>query len=142
MPDQYRESTEENSNSSAKTPERGANSPEREILELEKQLAEKRAALQPEKEKKLEGVLEPEKAAGAAPPPAPSSIKSDSEKIRGFEKNQQLKSLVDLAFEKGVYYATEVVKNLDNPFMLDEFHDVLVDELHKKLVERGKLKEI
>ena len=152
MPDQYRELTEEGFESSEKASEK-TSSVEQEILELEKKIAEKKAALQPEKEKALEQVLKQEKAAGAAVPgvsqviqpsssQAVSGAKEEAEKLRGFEKNQQLKALVDLAFEKGVYYATEVVKNLDNPYLLDEFHDVLVDELHKKLVERGKLEEI
>ncbi len=151
MPDQYREPVKEDSEPPENAPEK-TSSIEQEILELEKKLAEKRTELEPEKEKVLEQALGQEKIAGlasppvtsAAPtiPPAPATIKAESERIKGFEKNQQLKALVDLAFEKGVYYATEVVKNLDNPYLLDEFHDVLVDELHKKLVERGKLEEI
>lgn len=129
-----------------------ANPLEQEILELERQLAEKKAVLQ-EKEKPLEQVLAKEQSAVsaaptvAAPPVSPVTppaavIKAEAHKISRLEKNQQLKSLVDLAFQKGINYATEVVRNLDNPYLMDEFHDILVDELHKELVERGKLEEI
>ena len=58
------------------------------------------------------------------------------------EKNEQLKNLVDLAFQKGISYATDVARDLDNPYLMDAFHDTLVDKLHKELVERGKLEEI
>jgi len=58
------------------------------------------------------------------------------------EKNQQLKNLVDLAFQKGISYATDVARDIDNPYLMDAFHDTLVDKLHKELVERGKLEEI
>jgi len=143
MSDQYREPVEEVK-------------PEKVALPIASPLQKETPVFSPEPEK--ERALEENFAREAAPPPvAPLpppvpaepalvardiSVKQTAESLRGFEKNQQLKSLVDLAFEKGVHYATEVVKDLDNPYLLDEFHDILVDELHKKLVERGKLEEI
>ncbi len=141
MPDQYREPVEETKAEKIVPPENPELSKEPPVFSPE-----------PEKEKKPEEILTKE-AAPPTPPsssipaaPAPSapnlSAAQAAAGLRGFEKNQQLKSLVDLAFEKGVHYATEVVKNLDNPYLLDEFHDILVDELHKKLVERGKLEEV
>jgi hypothetical protein len=149
MPDPYREPIEE------KTPaELPAASPissiEQEILELEKQLLAKRAAL---KEKPLEQVLKPEQPLSSAPPAvpvapptvvtlSPVTVKEETQKFKGLEKNQQLKGLVDLAFQKGVIYATEVARNLDNPYLLDEFHDTLIDELRQELIKTGKLEEI
>ena len=47
-----------------------------------------------------------------------------------------------MVFEKGVIEAVEVAKKLDNPYLLDEFHDALVDKLYDKLVEQGKLKQV
>lgn len=145
MPDSHIEPTKEQSNSSVEI-----NPIEQEILELEKQLAAKKAVLQ---EKPLEQVLVKEQPAVSAAPtvavplvspvtPPTAVIKAEVHKISRLEKNQQLKGLVDLAFQKGINYATEVVRNLDNPYLLDEFHDTLVDKLHKELVERGKLEEI
>ena len=53
----------------------------------------------------------------------------------------QVKVLSDIAFEKGLDAAIEEAKKLNNPYILDEFHDTLVDELYKKLVEAGKLEQ-
>jgi len=126
-----------------------ANPVEQEILELERQLAVKRV----EQRKSVEMALEfeqPQPTGQTTTPPSPpapsvpqpAQVKADIEKLSGVEKNQQLKSLVDLAFAKGVAHATEVVRNLDNPYLMDEFHDTLIDEFHKKLVDEGKLEEI
>ncbi len=143
MPDQYRESTEENSESPA--PSQGG-SVEQEILELERQLLEKKA----ERTSTLEQVIGAEQPAASSLPvqiqtataPFQSEVKTDAAKLSGIEKNQQLQGLVQLAFTKGVAHASEVVKNLDNPYLMDEFHDVLIDEFRKALVEQGKLEEI
>ncbi|MBL7053421.1 MAG: hypothetical protein ISS02_02060 [Candidatus Portnoybacteria bacterium] len=57
-------------------------------------------------------------------------------------RQNQIKMLCDLAFEKGVDTAIEEAKKLDSPYILDEFHDSLVDELREKLIEKGKLDRI
>ena len=150
MPDLYREPTD----SLAEAPSAPAllSSAETEILELEKQLAQKRALLGQEKERPLEQILAAEKAVPttapiSSAPIAPVSVpvqkpKPEADNFKGLEKNQQLKNLVDLAFYKGIIYATDVARDLDNPYLMDEFHDTLIDRLHKELVERGKLEEI
>ena len=159
MPDLYREPVDDKSTaeaSSAPAPLGFAkgelSSAETEILELEKQLAQKRALLGAEKQKPLEQVIGAEKPApsSVAPSLAPSSAsvaaapapKPETQNLKGLEKNAQLKNLVDLAFQKGISYATDVARDLDNPYLMDAFHDTLVDKLHKELVERGKLEEI
>lgn len=65
-----------------------------------------------------------------------------AQKLKDQPKDRQIQLLIEMAFEKGVIEAVEVAKNLDNPYLLDEFHDALVDEFYKKLVEQGKLKAI
>lgn len=152
MPDPYREPAEDTSRPT--TPSVPAiNSLEREILELEKQLAVKKAAMQ---EKPLEQILEKEKTptsqsaasntgsgwTNAIPAVLPGAIQEETAKLKGVEKDQQLKALVDLAFLKGVAYASDVARNLDNPYLMDEFHDTLIDEFRQKLVDSGKLEEI
>jgi len=37
--------------------------------------------------------------------------------------------------------AVKIAKALNNAYILDEFHDTLIDKLYKELVERGKIKE-
>jgi hypothetical protein len=147
MPDFYREPV--SGAESVSSAEKQINPLEQEILGLEKQLAKKRADLQQEKPASLEQVLQKENPAvfpsGTVTAPVitdVAAIKQDSGQIRPLEKNQQLKALVDLAFTKGVAHAVEVVRDLDNPYLIDEFHDTLVDEFRKALIERGKLEEI
>lgn len=157
MADSYRESTEEKPEIVSSGP---ANFAEQEILELEKKLAIKRAALGMGKdlsdealakvEKPLEQIIGQEKQVSAlaalqssAPATSPlAQVKEKAGELKRYEKTQQLKGLIDIAFQKGISYAVDVVKEMDNPFLMDELHDVLVDELHKELVERGKLEEI
>ena len=123
---------------------------EQEILELERQLIEKREAARKEKPETALGQEKMVVSGGTAQPGAPPSasqsqlvqVQADAAKLSGVEKNRQLKNLVDMAFTKGVAHATEVARNLDSPYLLDEFHDTLIDEFHKKLVEEGKLEEI
>jgi hypothetical protein len=167
MPDSYREPVEEKSGVSSSVP---VNSAEQEILELEKILAAKKAALGggkelsaslsseasakgeslAEKEKPLEQIVGQDQAAGPLPvlPPSGKSsapvlqAKEKAGEFKRYQKNQQLKGLIDIAFQKGISHAVDVVKEMDNPFLMDELHDVLVDELHKELIERGKMEEI
>ena len=154
MADLYREpvdSSAEVSSAPPAAPPLGAM--ESEIAELEKQLAQKRALLGAEKEQKPEQALGAEKispssSVAPAEPPAPPVTppvtfkKPETQSFKGLEKNQQLKNLVDLAFQKGITYAADVARELDSAYLMDEFHDTLVDQLHKELVEKGKLEEI
>lgn len=87
-------------------------------------------------------VASPIAVSASVPPPPSPTTKEKAEELKGYKKNQQLKSLVDLAFEKGVTYATEVVRQLDSAYLIDEFHDTLVDKLRQELIEKDKLKEI
>lgn len=60
--------------------------------------------------------------------------------IKSLDKNQQLQILVNIAFEKGISRAIKVARNLNNAFILDEFHDTLVDRLYNELKSRKKIK--
>ena len=71
-------------------------------------------------------------AAGAAPK------KEDS---RDLDKEHQLKVLVDLALQQGIEKAVASAKATGDAYLIDRFHDTLVDELRQQLIEKGKLKE-
>jgi hypothetical protein len=127
-----------------------------EVVELEKRLAEKKKELVEREEveqhdreiikevlkEKLEKPTVSKATPPAAPLPTPKAVVKKAKELKGEKKERQIQLLTDLAFEKGVSHATEVAKKLDDPFILDEFHDTLVDELHNYLVEQGKLKQI
>ena len=125
-----------------------------EIIELEKKLAEKKQELEEKKEVKHEKEIIKEiikekietpalpKVTPVTPPAIPKVVIKKAKELKGEPKERQIKLLIDLAFEKGVVHATEVAKRLDSPYILDEFHDTLVDELYNYLVEQKKLKQI
>ncbi len=56
--------------------------------------------------------------------------------------SHQVAILVNLAFTKGIYYAVKNARSLNNPYLLDRFHDTLVNELYDQLVKHGKIKFI
>jgi len=72
-----------------------------------------------------------------APPPA---TRDEVKEIAKFEPDQQVGALVSLVFEKGLFKAISVARALNNPAILDEFHDILADRYRKLLIEKGILK--
>ncbi len=98
----------------------------------------------PEKDKEIlkEIVSEEFQEAEKVVLPEEKEIKKSAEQIKNQPKERQLQFLVDLALEKGIVEAVNLVRSLDNPYLLDEFHDTLVDQLYSQLVKEGKLKQI
>jgi len=74
------------------------------------------------------------------PTAAPLATRDEADEIKRFPASQQVGALVSLVFEKGLEEAVSVARNLDNPAILDEFHDILVDRYYKELVEKKILK--
>jgi len=55
---------------------------------------------------------------------------------------RQLTVLVNLAVTKSVYYAVKVARKIGNAYLLDRFHDAVVNELYEELVKKKKIKPI
>ena len=141
----------------------GSPSPEQEVpdagLETEKtpeQSTEQPVEqAQPQKRKEKEKVKEAEKQVDTGeasqktspPPPPPSKIMTDEElvadlrHVMSLDKPKQVKVLVYLSFKKGVHHALHIAKKLKDPYLLDEFHDTLVDELYDLLIKKKKIKK-
>ncbi len=66
----------------------------------------------------------------------------EAQRLKGLDREGQVKELCDLAFQKGLDSAIDAAKQLDNAYILDKLHDTLIDKLRKKLVEEGKLKKL
>lgn len=134
-----------------------------EIEELEKQLAEKKAAANIESvenpfERQLEIAREnfPELQAQTLTPTTASVTVSDDEidgdkardvqqdvrALATMDETRKMETLVAIALDKGINHAVEVANNLRDPYILDLLHDKLIGELHDKLVSEKKLKEI
>lgn len=151
MPDSYQETTEESiiPEESKETKSEIKPSLEKEVLELERKLAEKRAEI--EKERKIEAEpakekIEPieEVPPTIVPPvavPPTAQVQQQVKELKNLDRQNQVKTLCDLAFEKNLNFAIEVARSLDNAYVLDEFHDTLVDKLYQELIKRRKLEE-
>jgi hypothetical protein len=66
-------------------------------------------------------------------------IAADLKQIMSMDKPRQVKTLVYLAFKKGVNYAANIANQLKDPYLLDEFHDTLVDNLYDLLKKKKKI---
>lgn len=65
--------------------------------------------------------------------------KKEIKKIKSLEKKDQLQFLINLAFEKGLNRAIKIAKDLNDAYVLDEFHDLVVDKLYSELKRRGRV---
>ncbi len=55
------------------------------------------------------------------------------------DQPEQVKGLVVIAFKKGIRHAVELASSAKSPYLLDAFHDALIDELYTHLVDKKKL---
>ncbi|MDO8495776.1 MAG: hypothetical protein Q7S32_04700 [bacterium] len=133
---------------------------EQEIADIEKRLAEKKAALQeshdaeetPSDKAVLHEVVG-EKIQEMSPqglptvsapvqPVTPPPPPSDPPAHLSEDLKNQIQTLVNITFTKSLADALKELAKIENPALLDAFHDVLVDQLYDTLVERGKLEKI
>lgn len=130
---------------------------EQEIAAIEQRLAEKKAELgkpavhEAVKEQIQEKVPEylPRPSAEIEPqsveqlsPALPENPSVASPSYLSDELKDKVQELVNLAFSQSIESAVKAATKLNNPALLDAFHDVLVDQLYNTLIERGKLKKL
>ena len=60
--------------------------------------------------------------------------KAKAAELKEQEHHEQVEALVDIALAKGIMEAVAVARHLQNPHLLDDFHDALVDEYYEKLL--------
>ncbi|PJE58157.1 MAG: hypothetical protein COU81_02195 [Candidatus Portnoybacteria bacterium CG10_big_fil_rev_8_21_14_0_10_36_7] len=73
---------------------------------------------------------------------APYDVVQDAKALRSLNEDQQIKSLVTIAFEKNLAHAVAVARTLDNAYLIDRFHDVIIDQLRQQLFEAHKADQI
>jgi hypothetical protein len=62
-----------------------------------------------------------------------SAIKKGDIQIKNLDTNGKIARLLDLAKEKGVDFAINVAKGLDDPYLLDILHDKIIEKgIHKE----------
>jgi hypothetical protein len=97
----------------------------------------------PEKEKEiLKEVVARHIKEAQSIPLSDQQVTQGANQIKNQPKERQIQFLIDLAMEKGISDAVNMVKSLDNAYLIDELHDALTDNLYHQLVKEGKLKEI
>lgn len=67
-------------------------------------------------------------------------IKQKASGIQTLPPSQKLGALITMTFEDGIETAIGIARALDDPAILDEFHDTLVDSFYKELVDREIIK--
>lgn len=72
-------------------------------------------------------------------PLAPQSPQGDigDDPLAGLDHREQIEELATIAFSKGIVEAVNIARRTNNPHLLDEFHDALVDRLYDYLVQEG-----
>ncbi|MEK7603772.1 MAG: hypothetical protein AAB461_01470 [Patescibacteria group bacterium] len=133
---------------------------EQEITQLEKQIAEKRAALGAEGKDGKELPSEKEMLYSAVgeriqrqipqytPAPKPLSTQSDDDDENNDPSyaepklKDKVQEFVNVVFNKSLEEGIKNVSKSNNPALIDAFHDILADELYNMLVDRKKLEQI
>jgi len=111
--------------------------PERKILESEQRVEFKREAA-PEKkeisqeEKLISDKLKKEIEMMELDEKLKAEAKTKAEKIEFLGEKQKIEHLLEIAREKGVVFAIQVAKKMNDPYLLDIFHDVLAQEGYYK----------
>ncbi len=71
----------------------------------------------------------------------PLSTRDEKKEIERMSYPEKIGALVSLTFEKGIIEATSIAMSLDNPAIVDELHDTLIDQYREDLLEKGIVKK-
>jgi len=61
-----------------------------------------------------------------------NEAQAKAKKLQYLEEEEKIKQLLKVAKEKGVAYAVKVAQGMNDPYLLDMFHDLLVREGYYK----------
>ncbi|MBL7142293.1 MAG: hypothetical protein ISS83_01315 [Candidatus Pacebacteria bacterium] len=75
-----------------------------------------------------------------SPSDVPLSGRDEVKEIIKLSFEKQIEALVSLVFEKGLEGAVSVSKRIDNPAVIDGFHDTLADKYYEMMVSQGVIK--
>ena len=112
------------------------------VEKLEAQIEEKKKPVAEDKERMVKREIKDylqelqEMPASAAP----IATRDEADEVSKFPPSQQIGALISLAVEKGIKKAISVANDIDNPAILDEFHDILIDRYYQELVDKKIIK--
>lgn len=117
-------------------------SKEQEEYEKIKEAVEKEKELEQQKENRQPAIVAEKPLFRRQAAQAQPKTKKLASKIKDPDISHQVAVLVDLAFDKGIYPAVKKARDLNNPYLLDRFHDTLVNELYDQLIKHKKVNPI
>ncbi|MGB2762048.1 MAG: hypothetical protein WBC21_00715 [Minisyncoccales bacterium] len=107
----------------------------KETIKKREEILEKKELTEEEKEVKKEIEKEIEKV--KLSPQAKVQARKQAEDIKKGTVKGKIQHLLDLAQSQGLAYAVEVARKMDDPYLLDLFHDTLAKKgLFKKFLEK------
>jgi len=132
---------------------------EQQIADLERQLQDKKSALEQSNsgregipsEKEILHEIVGEKIQEHAPEyrpkplaqaPLPAPQVQDPPSYLSQDLKNQIQDLINLVFSKSIDAGIKSAAETKNPALIDAFHDVLVDQLYGTLLERKKISEV
>lgn len=92
----------------------------------EKELAKERLPV--EEEKAVQEQLEKEIKLMQLDEGLMAEANTETQKIEFFGEKEKLEHLLKIAKEKGLAFAINVAKNMNDPYILDSFHDLLLKQ--------------
>ncbi len=117
-------------------------SKEQEEYEKIKEVREREKELERQKEKQQPEAAEEKPLFRRQAARVQLKTKKTAGKVKDPDISHHVAILVSLAFDKGIYQAVKSARDLNNPYLLDRFHDTLVNELYDQLVKHKKVKPI
>ena len=93
----------------------------------------------------VENQVPPDAPGSAGIPGAPTfnygaHAQQKADDLREKEHHEQVEALVEIALTKGILEAVRVARHLENSHLLDDFHDMLIDEYYDKLLQSRTIK--
>ncbi len=79
-----------------------------------------------EEEKLIREMITQEVAKMRQQPQLEEEAEEEARKMEKLKMENKLKKLLSLANEKGVVYSVLVAERMDDPYLLDRFHDIIV----------------
>lgn len=74
--------------------------------------------------------------------PTPQQLKTLTDQTNNANISHYMNILVNMALNKSIYQAIKVARKIGNAYLLDRFHDIIVNELFEDLAKKKKIKPI
>ncbi len=117
-------------------PEKVRETPEKLYIERETKI-EKEKPLTEEETRRIKEKYEEEFKKMKLSPDMEEEAKEEAKQIKTLEKEGKINRLLNIAKEKGVYFAVKVAENMNDPYTLDILHDILAkDAFYKRFLKQ------